>query len=104
MSDELCDPGDYVEADGVVAGDWVIGSGEVVGVGSGGEEEEGEESAGDRLEEDVEGAVGEAEEEASVGGEGVNNGVLGVRGWRQQGGRVCELYGALVGGGNEEAG
>lgn len=97
MSDELRDPGDYVDADGVVAGDRVIGCGEVVGVCGGGEEEESEEGAGDRLEEDVEGAVGEADEEASVWGEGVKDGVFGVRGWRQQGGRVCELYGALVG-------
>jgi len=82
VSDELRDPGDYVDADGVVAGDRVIGCGEMVGVGGGGEEEEGEECAGDRLEEDVEGAVGEADEEASVWGEGVKDGVLGIRGWR----------------------
>jgi hypothetical protein len=97
MSDELRDPGDYVDADGVVAGYRVIGCGEVVGVGGGGEEEEGEEGAGDRLEEDVEGAVGEADEEANIWGEGVEDGVLGVGGWRQEGRRVCELYAALAG-------
>lgn len=91
MSDELRDPGHYVDADGVVAGGRVIGCGKVVGVGGGGEEEEGEEGAGDRFEEDVESAVGEADEEASIGGKSVEDGVLGVGGWRQEGRRVGEL-------------
>jgi hypothetical protein len=78
VSDELRDPGDDVDADGVVAGGRVVGRGEVVGVGGGGEEEDGEEGPGDRFEKNVEGAVGEADEEASIGREGVKDRVLGV--------------------------
>jgi hypothetical protein len=97
MSDELRYPGDYVDADSVVAGYWVIGCGEVVGVGGGGEDEEGKEGAGDRFEEDVKSTVGEADEEASIWRESTEDGVLGVGGWRQEGRRVCELYGTLAG-------
>jgi hypothetical protein len=82
MSDELRNPGDYVDADGVVTGYRVIRCGEVVGVGGGGEEEEGEEGAGDRLEEDVESTVSEADEEASIWRESAEDGILGVGGWR----------------------
>ena len=96
MSDELRDPGDYVDADSVVAGYRVIGCSEVVGVGGGGEDEESEEGAGDRLEKDVEGTVGEADEEASIWRESAEDGILGVGGWRQECRRVCELYGALA--------
>jgi hypothetical protein len=92
----LRDPGDYVDANGVVAGHRVIGCGEVVGVGGRSEDEEGEEGAGDRLEEDIEGTVGEADDEASIWRESTEDGVLGVGRWRQEGRRVCKLYGTLA--------
>ena len=98
VADELCDPGEDVDGDGVVGGSGVIVRGEVVDIGGGNEEEEGEERASDGLEEDVEGAVREAYREGEVEGEELEKWVLRIGGGREEGRGVCDLHWWSVGG------
>lgn len=91
MPDELRDPGRDVDAEGVVVHGGGVVPGQSVGVCGESEEHGGKGGAGDGLEQDVESAVEEGNEEGEVGWEGVKDGDFAVGGRGEDGGCVCEL-------------